>query len=273
MGLKKVSNRSKSPKRVAPKKHSRWRRIGRFGLFALALVVVFIAGTLAYSYQQRHGAANAAQLQQKNYHKQHKPDQQFDKGLKENGHYNYNGENSGIPNAKQLQTYLQDNSATITTWGHAGTYAQPGLSIGIQPLPVMEGVSNAVLARGWGSTKPGYTMGENDNILAAHNFADGHTYASPLQYIDVSKRPTFYQWDSHNLYTYRLTKRKVVNKQSLEFDSLVAPTGTKRLVLYTCDEPTMVANLNPAGRVAVSGEYVSTTPLKDAPSAVKELLK
>ena len=159
----------------------------------------------------------------------------------------------------------------MTTWGYAAAPVQPGLDNPINVLPVNEGVSNQVLAWGWGTVKSGYTMGHLNNVLAAHNFADAVTYASPLQYIDVSKKPKFYQTDGKKLYTYQLTKKDTVPAVSREYTNTVQQTVTDKVTLVTCDEPNFVVNLNPEKRIVVSGERISTTDFKKASSETKNL--
>lgn len=138
-------------------------------------------------------------------------------------------------------------------------------------LPINEGVSNQTLAWGWGTVKPGYKMGLNNNILAAHNFADGVTYASPFQYIDVSKRPKFYQTDGKKVYTYELSHKETVGAISREYTDAVQQSVNNKVTLITCDEPNFIVNLNPENRIVVSGDLVDTMNYKDASADVKAL--
>ncbi|MBS0949208.1 sortase [Weissella minor] len=240
--------------------------------FLVALVVVAAAGTEIYSHHEKSVAADAAAQVQKDFGQKHLDQKSIANNKQADEKYAYGGDNDGIPDDEKLNEYL-NSPGTLTTWGEAGTYAQDGLKNPITALPINEGVSNKVLASGWGTVDPGYKMGGNDNFLGAHNFADRVTYASPLQDINVTKEPTFYQTDGKKVYTYKLTKKQTINvvKHNDQYAKAVEPTGTKRIVLITCDEPTMIANLRPENRIIVSGELTNVQNLKDAPEKVQNI--
>lgn len=257
-----IQEPEKIPSRSKPQ---RKHRILKWGTLIVLSVVI---GTLGYSYYLAHTLSTQASQAQAEISQLKDP--KISKKTDKNGSYHYGGDNSGIPNAEELAKY-QGIKAPMTTWGYAAAPAQSGLANPINVLPVNEGVSNQTLAWGWGTVKPGNVMGKNNNVLAAHNFADGITYASPLQYIDVSKRPKFYQTDGQKLYTYELTDRQSVKAISPEYTNLVAQSVNDKITLVTCDEPNFIVNLSPEDRIVVSGNRISTSDYKSAPQKIKNL--
>ncbi|WP_419154726.1 sortase domain-bontaining protein [Weissella minor] len=257
-------NRNRAPSKLSRLK--KWLLVGLIAFIAAA------AGTEIYSHHEKSVAADAAAQVQKDFGQKHLDRKSIANNKQADGQYAYGGDNDGIPDDEKLNEYL-NSPGTLTTWGEAGTYAQDGLKNPITALPINEGVSNKVLANGWGTVDPAYKMGGNDNVIAAHNFADRVTYASPLQDINVTKEPTFYQTDGKKVYTYKLTKKQTINvvKHNDQYAKAVEPTGTKRIVLITCDEPTMIANLRPENRIIVSGELTNVQNLKDAPEKVQNI--
>lgn len=252
------------------KKHSidkkKWIRRGKRVGLTFAILIGLAGAYAGYLYYE--GAKISAQASKSQ--ESILTNKNFKIASEAKGKYAYADENDGIPNATQLLEY-QELSTPMTTWGFAAAPAQAGLSVPIKVLPINEGVSNQTLSWGYGTVKPGYKMGMNNNILAAHNFADGVTYASPLQAIDVSQRPKFYQTDGKKLYTYELTDKQLVGAVSREYTDAVQQSVVDKVTLVTCYLPGGIYTPDPSDRVVVSGKLLNTMDYSKASQDIKSL--
>lgn len=246
-------------------KNSRiWKRIFVYGLGVPMVLAGVIIGISHYQRSEVTATANRAMEDVK---KQSgvKIDTQKAKSKK----YEY-GTVSNIPSNEQL-TQLLKQPIDSSMWGYAAAPSQEGLSAPIQALPIHEGSNDVVLANGWGTVVAGYQMSKGNNILAAHNFADKRTYASPLQDIDVSKSPKFYQTNGKQVFEYELKTRDRVYYEGEHVSKILAPSKKPMITLITCDEPTLFPDLYTKYRVIVTGELVHTQDLETAPDNIKNL--
>lgn len=258
-----IQEPEKIPSRSKPK---RKHRILKWGTLIVLTVVI---GTLGYSYYLAHTLSTQASQAQAEITQLKDP--KISKKTDKNGSYHYGGDNSGIPNAEELAKY-QGIKAPMTTWGYAAAPAQPGLANPINVLPINEGASDQTLAWGFGTIEPGYQMGLHNNLLAVHNFADGVTYGSPLQDIDVSKEPKFYQTDGHKIYEYTLsTYSHDVNATGPEYTKLIQQSLVNKVTLVTCYLPFRIFTPNPEKRVVVTGDLTNTVDFKKAPKSIQSL--
>ncbi|RRG17345.1 class A sortase [Weissella viridescens] len=244
-----------------------------------ALLALGLGGYFGYSvYEASHTAQEAKLSEQAQLNKKLNPKKLVTQP-DPNGQYSYGNDNSGIPTAKQLKTF-QQSKGTLSQIGYAGTNKQPGLKAPISGSPIFVGASDKVLATGTGTLSANFKLGEGNNQLARHSFGGTPTTGdyvlgfSPLQKIDVSKQPKFYETDGTKIYTYRLTKRQVIDVKSnpKAYQNAVYGDTATKVTLVTCDEPIYgTINRHPDKRIVVSGALVDTQAFKDAPTSVKAI--
>lgn len=259
---------------------STWQ--GKVFLVILGVLTLGGVGIAGYQVWSIHDARQTANAIKKEEHQALK--QKMDpKAIKDkphaNGEYSWGSDNSGIPNAKQLKAN-QNGQGTLTQLGYAGTNRQPGLKNPITASPIFVGASDKVLASGTGTLLPDFKLGHGNNGLARHSFGGsdsmgGYTLGfSPLQEIDVSKQPKFYETDGKKLYTYKLTDRKVINtvKNPDAYQDAVYADQTDKVTLVTCDEPEYgTVNRHPEKRIVVSGTLVDVQNFGNAPQKVQNI--
>lgn len=112
--------------------------------------------------------------------------------------------------------------------GVIGKIALPAVNL---KLPIFYGISNANLLRGAGTMKPQQKMGQGNYALAGHHMNDPNILFSPLAKAKVGE--LVYLTDGKQLFTYRLTVRKTINKYQVQVIDDVPQQ--KLLTLITCD--------------------------------------
>jgi len=274
MGYSKPGTQPSKKKPFNKKKpvNKKWR-LSKPWTIALVVVIALlaiVASLCGYSYYQSTSTASAAAESQKKMLSK-APFTEVAQSLDDSIKYQYGNSNTGIPGANQLKEY-QQLTTPMTGWGYAAAPKQDGLPEPITALPIYEGASDQTLAWGFGTIEPGYKMGKHNNLLAIHNFADGVTYGSPLQDIDVSKSPKFYQTDGRKIYEYQLTKYdNEVQATSKEYTDAVAQTVNDTVTLVTCYLPGYIYTPDHNRRVVVTGERVKTMEFARASSDIQQL--
>lgn len=182
------------------------------------------------------------------------------------GQFVYGADNSTITNLGQLVANRQLDLG-LALRGYLALPAQEGVSNPITTLPIYEGVSDKVLAYGAGTAKPNQAIGKRNFAISGHNFADTKTFFSPLQIVDVSKKPLIYLYDGQNIFTYQLATKQIVGFEN--GNVLIDHAKINEITLTTCDQP--ILNLNPKKRIVISGHLIKQLPFKDANHQIQKL--
>lgn len=141
-------------------------------------------------------------------------------------------------------------AATSNAAGLIGKIAIPDVGI---HLPVFYGLAQSNLMRGAGTMKQNETMGEEGNYcLAGHHMEDNNILFGPLANIGVGAK--VYLTDGKNVYTYKVTLKKIVNEDQVQWLNDVP--GQKLLTLVTCSSGTPGVKT----RIIVRGELQQVQP-------------
>lgn len=130
--------------------------------------------------------------------------------------------------------------STINKETPIGKISIPSVSLN---LPIMNGISEEVLAIGAGTLKENQVMGEKNYALAGHHMRDPNSLFSPLYKMNIGD--LVYITDMKYIYTYKMRSSETIpstwlqvihdheDKQELTLLTCV-DNGEKRLVVY-CD--------------------------------------
>lgn len=141
-------------------------------------------------------------------------------------------------------------AATSNAAGSIGKIAIPDVDI---HLPIFYGLAQTNLMRGAGTMKQNETMGEEGNYcLAGHHMEDNNILFGPLANIDMGAK--VYLTDGKNVYTYKVTLKKIVNEDQVQWLNDVP--GQKLLTLVTCSSGTPGVKT----RIIVRGELQQVQP-------------
>lgn len=149
---------------------------------------------------------------------------------------------------KPIDTKDVAKAATSDAEGSIGKIAIP--QVGIK-LPIFYGLAQNNLMRGAGTMKPNEKMGEEGNYaLAGHHMEDNSILFGPLE--NIKTGASIYVTDGKKVYTYKVTDKKVVNEDQVQWIDNVA--GKKLITLVTCSsgEPGVKT------RIIVRGELEQT---------------
>lgn len=182
------------------------------------------------------------------------------------GQFVYGADNSTITNLDQLNANRQLNLDLVLR-GYLALPAQNGVVNPITTLPIYEGVSDKVLAYGAGTAKSNQVIGKRNFAISGHNFADTKTFFSPLQIVDVAKKPVIYLYDGQSIFTYQLATKHIVGFEN--GNVLIDHVNIDEITLTTCDQP--ILNLSPKKRIVISGHLIKQLPFKDANREIQKL--
>ena len=144
--------------------------------------------------------------------------------------------------------------AAVTNDVHAiGQLAIP--AVGMR-LPVLKGLANDNLAQGAGTMKSDQQMGQGNYALAGHYMTNQGILFSPLK--NVKSGNLVYLTDRTKVYTYRVTTKKVVYEDQVQWIDDVP--GQKLLTLVTCASPTE----GEQDRIIVRAELIKAAPATKA---------
>ena len=159
------------------------------------------------------------------------------------GQFNYDA-------VRPVDTKDVAKAATSNAAGSIGKIAIPDVGI---HLPVFYGLAQNNLMRGAGTMKQNETMGEEGNYcLAGHHMEDNNILFGPLANIGVGAK--VYLTDGKNVYTYKVTLKKIVNEDQVQWLNDVP--GQKLLTLVTCSSGTPGVKT----RIIVRGELQQVQP-------------
>ena len=112
---------------------------------------------------------------------------------------------------------------------HLGLISIPDLDM---LLPIYKGISNEILFYGAGTLKPDQRMGENNYVLASHNYEyEPKLLFTPLLRSQVGMK--VYLTDKDKVYIYQISEIKKVNPEDVW---VVDDRGKNELTLITCDD-------------------------------------
>ncbi|MFT8406860.1 MAG: class A sortase [Liquorilactobacillus nagelii] len=125
-------------------------------------------------------------------------------------------------------TTIAKESVINQATGMIGKISFPAVNL---KLPIFYGISNANLLRGAGTMKADQKMGQGNYALAGHHMNNPDILFSPLAKAKVGE--LVYLTDGKKVYTYRLFKRKTINKDQIQVIDDIP--NQKLLTLITCD--------------------------------------
>lgn len=112
---------------------------------------------------------------------------------------------------------------------HLGLISIPDLDM---LLPIYKGISNEILFYGAGTLKPEQRMGENNYVLASHNYEyEPKLLFTPLLRSKIGMK--VYLTDKDKVYIYQISEIKKVNPEDVW---VVDDRGKDELTLITCDD-------------------------------------
>ena len=112
---------------------------------------------------------------------------------------------------------------------HLGLISIPDLDM---LLPIYKGLSNEILFYGAGTLKPEQRMGENNYVLASHNYEyEPKLLFTPLLRSQVGMK--VYLTDKDKVYIYQISEIKKVNPEDVW---VTDDRGKNELTLITCDD-------------------------------------
>lgn len=144
---------------------------------------------------------------------------------------------------------LQELAGT-SRYGAVGQLRVPAVGL---DLPIGIGVSNTVLVRGAGTLKADQRMGQGNYALAGHYMTTNRLLFSPLK--DIHRGDSVYLTDQRQVYRYRVTRVRVVDRYQVTVIDDVP--GKKLVTLVTCAS----AKRNEPKRLVVQGELQTVRPV------------
>ena len=148
-------------------------------------------------------------------------------------------------------TNLKQNKITFPTYGEK--FADLIIEKASINIPVFHGDSEEELLKGAGHYNGSRFPGEGGNVVLA-----GHRNSVFSGLKDVSKGDTIVLTTTYGKYVYKIIEIKITKGTD---ESIVQPTDTERLTLYTCYPFNYIGNA--PNRYVVISDLVQGTPLKE----------